>query len=61
MTVIDKQSIQGPIFGPILFSIFISDLHNDMVCNIRKALNGTKLGGMADPSGQLLIQRDLRK
>ena len=61
MTASVKQSIQGSILGSGFFNIFISGLDNDMECNIRKAFNGTKLGGLADTtSGKVSLQRDLR-
>ncbi|KAK4830720.1 hypothetical protein QYF61_013170 [Mycteria americana] len=61
MTVSDKQGIHGSILGPILFNIFISGLDNDTECNSKKAFNGAKLGGVADTSGKVSVQRDLRK
>ena len=45
--------------GPVLFSIFISDLDKGIECTFSKC-GGTKLGGVADtPGGCAVLQWDL--
>lgn len=38
---------QGSILGPIIFNVFISDLHNRTECTLSKFLINTKSGGEA--------------
>lgn len=48
--------------GPILSSIFVSDLDDGRECMLRKFADDTKLGGVANsPEGLAAIQRDLNR
>lgn len=53
---------QGPIWGPVLFSIFINHLDNGAERTLSTFAGDTELGGAAGtPEGRAGIQRDLAR
>jgi len=51
---------QASVLSPVLFSLFISDLDEEIECNLSKFADDTKLGGVMDTlAGCAAIQQDL--
>ncbi|GAB0209187.1 mitochondrial enolase superfamily member 1 [Grus japonensis] len=51
---------QGSILDPVLFNVFISDLHDGIKCTLMKFVDDTKLSGEADTlEGRATLKEDL--
>ena len=54
--------LEGSLLGPVVFSIFISDINSGVDCTVSKLANETKMSGAGDvPEGWDVIQGDLDK
>jgi len=50
----------GLVLGPVLFSIFVGDMDDEMECTLSKFVNDTKMCSVVDMlEGRDTIQRDL--
>lgn len=53
---------QGSLLGLVLFSMFFNDLDEVIQCMLRKIVDGTNLGGIADTlEGRARVQNDLNR
>lgn len=59
---VPSSVLQASILGPVLFNVFVKDLHAGVKCTISTFADDTKLGGAVDSlEGQEVLQRDLDK
>jgi len=59
---VTRGVLQGSVWGPVLFNIFINNIDSGIRCTLRQFADDIKLSGVADrPEEQDVIQRDRDK